>query len=162
MPLRPPAWRRAALGLAGTALAAACAGAAGSPSLTVSDVRAPEPAGPNGAVYLTIRNDGDADDRLVGAGSDVAEQVEVHETTMSDGTMAMQPVEAVDVPAGGEAVLETGGVHIMLIGVREDLAQGDTFAVTLSFETSGDQVVDAEVVPLLEPGHDAGMSSETP
>jgi len=131
------------------ALLSACAGAAGSPAITVSDVHAPAPAGPNGAVYLTLRNNGDGDDRLVAAASAVADRVEIHESTMREGTVSMRQVDGVDVPAGGEAVLETGGSHIMLVGVRDDLAEHDTFELTLSFATSGDQTVAAEVVPLV-------------
>jgi hypothetical protein len=60
----------------------------------------------------------------------------------------MQQVDAVDVPAGGEAVLEPGGYHVMLIGVTEELAEGDTVDLTLEFAESGEQTVSAEVVPL--------------
>jgi hypothetical protein len=130
-------------------LLAACAGTAGAPSITVSDIRAPAPAGPNGAVYLTLRNDGDGDDRLVSASSDIAGSVEIHESTMTDGTMSMRQVDGVDIPAGGEAVLEAGGFHIMLIDVRDDLAEGDTIELTLAFETSDEQIVEARVVPLV-------------
>lgn len=144
-----PLLRRAVLAIATGVLLTACGGAAGSPSITVSDVRAPEPAGPNGAVHLTLRNDGDRDDRLVSASSDVAGRVEIHESTMADGTMSMQQVDGVDIPAGGEAMLESGGFHIMLIDVREDLTEGDAFDLTLSFETSDDQTITAEVVPLV-------------
>jgi len=145
----PPSWRHAVAAVATSLLLAACAGTAGSPSITVSDIRAPAPAGPNGAVYLTLRNDGDGDDRLVSASSDAAGNVEIHESTMTDGTMSMRQVDGVDIPAGGEAVLETGGFHIMLIDVRDDLAEGDTFDLTLAFETSDDQTVEAQVVPLV-------------
>lgn len=149
MPSRFRAWRRTVPAIATGVLLTACGGAAGSPSIAVSDIRAPAPAGPNGAVYLTLRNDGDGADRLVSASSDVAGSVEIHESTMADGTMSMQQVDGVDIPAGGEAMLDTGGFHIMLIDVQEDLAEGDTFGLTLSFETSGDQTVEAEVVPLV-------------
>ena len=140
--------RRCAAAIA-CALLSACGGAAGSPAITVSDVRAPAPAGPNGAVYLILRNDGDGDDRLVAAASDVADRVEIHESTMRDGTVSMRQVDGVGVPAGGDAVLEAGGFHIMLVGVRDDLAEDDTFELTLSFAASGDRTVTAEVVPLV-------------
>lgn len=145
----PPSWRRVVAAVATVLLLAACAGTAGSPSITVSDIRAPAPAGPNGAVYLTLRNDGDGDDRLVSASSDVAGSVEIHESTMTGGTMSMRPVDGVDIPAGGEAVLEAGGFHIMLVDVRDDVAEGDAFELTLAFETSDDQTVEARVVPLV-------------
>lgn len=129
-------------------LLAACSGAAGGSEISVSDARVPVPAGANGAVYMTLTNDGDAADRLIGVTTDIAEVVELHESSMEGGSMSMQQVEGVDVPAGGEALLEPGGLHVMLIGVTEDLVEGDTVDLTLEFENAGEQPVSAEVVPL--------------
>lgn len=150
MPTRP-ALAHSALAISVVVLAG-CGAAAGTSSITASDVRTPVPAGPNGAVYMTLTNDGDADDRLVSASSDVAESVEIHESSMQDGTMSMQQIDGIDIPAGGTAVLETGGVHVMLIGVDANLAEGDTFDLTLSFDNADDQTVEVEVVPLVDDG----------
>jgi hypothetical protein len=127
----------------------ACGAAAGSSSITVSNVRIPEPAGPTGAAYLTIANDGDGDDRLVAIETDVASSAEVHESMLTNGAMSMRPVDGVDVPAGGQAVLEPGGLHVMLVDVDQDFAVGDTVELTLVFDGAGEQAVDAEVVPLV-------------
>lgn len=130
---------------------AACAGSAETGGeISAEDVRTPVPVGPNGAVYMTLTNESDADDRLVGASTDVAASVELHETQMEGGSMAMQQVDGIAIPAGGEAVLEPGGLHVMLIDVDQGLAEGDTVDLTLSFENAGDQQVTADVVPLGE------------
>ncbi len=98
-----------------------------------------------GAVFMTLVNDGLEDDRLLSAQTDVAETVEIHQTTMEDEVMKMQQVAAIEVPGGGQVVLEPGGYHVMLIGLHDDLVEGDRFSVTLTFEKSGVLVVEAQV-----------------
>ena len=138
-------------------LLAGCGAAAGSGDVSVSDARVPVPAGANGAAYMTLTNDGDEADQLVGATTEVAETVEMHETTTEGGSMSMQQVDGVEIPAGGEAVLEPGGLHLMLLGVTQELVEGDTVDITLTFEDAGEQTVSAEVVPTGDmPGMEMG------
>jgi copper(I)-binding protein len=125
---------------------AACA--EGTPAITVSDARIPAPAGANGAFYLTLANDGDGDDRLVDVATDVAADAQLHQSRMEDGVMSMQPVDGIDLPAGDEAVLEPGGLHVMLVEIDQGLTEGDTVEVTLMFDHADPQRVTAEVVPL--------------
>ena len=99
----------------------------------------------NSAAYMLLRNTGGADDRLLGVRSDVAEAVELHISEMKDGVMSMHPVEGVDLPAGGQAELKPGGLHVMLIGLKQELKPGDKVRLTLVFEKSGEMVVEAEV-----------------
>ncbi|NOK62626.1 MAG: hypothetical protein GFH27_549333n114 [Chloroflexi bacterium AL-W] len=100
----------------------------------------------NGAAYMVISNSGEEVDRLVSASSDVAETVELHTVEAGDGgVMAMRQVEAIEVPAGGETTLEPGGFHVMLVGLTRDLTPGDTFNVTLEFETAGSMDVEFAV-----------------
>jgi copper(I)-binding protein len=101
--------------------------------------------GGTGAVFMTLVNEGREPDRLVAAQADVAETVEIHRTTMEGDVMRMQPVSFVEVPARGDVELKPGGYHVMLIGLRRDLAVGDRFPVTLTFETSPALTVEAEV-----------------
>lgn len=145
--------RTAAALLLGSLLLSACGAAASTDGqIGVTDARIPVPAGSTGAVYLTLTNDADTDDALTGASTDVAGTVELHETSTADGTMSMQQLQQIDIPAGGDAVLEPGGLHIMLIDVSSDLAEGDEVDVTLEFENAGSQSVTATVVPLGEGG----------
>lgn len=134
------------------ALAIGACGGDGGGTVEISDARVGQPTGPNAALYFTASSGGEAD-RLVGASTDVAASVELHETTMGDdGTMGMQPVEGLDLPAGGELVLEPGGYHLMLVDA-DRLEVGDTIEVTTSWEQAGDLTIEAEVV---EPGETVG------
>lgn len=101
--------------------------------------------GAMGAMYMTIRNPTATPDRLIKAESDVSQVVELHNMAMKEGVMSMYPVEAIDIPANGEAVLQPGGFHVMLIGLNRDLLAGDTMTVTLTFEQAGEITLQAPV-----------------
>ncbi|WP_376791222.1 copper chaperone PCu(A)C [Thermoflexus sp.] len=90
------------------------------------------------AVYFVVVNNGDQPDALVGAASDVAEKVEFHETVMEGDVAKMRPVPRVEIPAKGRVEFRPRGLHVMLIGLKQDLKAGDTFTVTLRFEKSGE------------------------
>ena len=97
------------------------------------------------AAYMTIRNVGSEDDRLIKAQSDVSQVVELHTMEEKDGVMSMHPVEAIDVPANGSAELKPGGFHVMFIGLTRDLNVGEQVTVTLTFEKAGEVTVQADV-----------------
>lgn len=113
------------------------------------------PAG-NGAAYMTLVNEGDAPDTLVAVRSDLADAVELHTHSMDDGVMRMRPVDAIEIAADAPTVLEPGGLHVMLIGLRQPLQEGETFPLTLVFEAGGEVTVDVDVVPVRGRGHGHG------
>lgn len=123
--------------------------------IVVSDARVGAPTGPNAALYLAVTNQGGEPDLLVGATTDVAERVEIHETTMdANGTMGMRAVEGIDAPPGETIVFEPGGLHVMLVGV-DRLVEGESVDVILHWEVAGDIDVEAEVVaPTETMGHE--------
>jgi len=126
-------------------LLAACAVETSDAGITVTQARIGAPTGPNAALYMVIQA-GDGDDRLISAETEVANAVELHETTASqDGATGMRAVDGLDLPAGSDLVLEPGGHHLMLIDV-EPLGVGQTVDVTLVWETAGSMTVVAEVV----------------
>ena len=130
--------------VAGAVLLAACTSELSATELTIDDPRIGAPAGANAAMYFTVQSS--AEDRLTGARTEVASRAELHETVHGDdGTMGMRPVEAFPVGPGQDLVLEPGGAHVMLIDVDE-LAVGETVAVTLVFEEAGEIEVEATVV----------------
>ncbi len=101
--------------------------------------------GGNSAAYMLLRNSGDETDRLVSATSDVAESVEMHISQTENDVTSMRPVEYIEVPAEGETELKPGGLHIMLIGLKHELKEGDKVRLTLEFEKAGTVSVEAEV-----------------
>jgi len=139
---------RGVFGVLSLALAVGCGGH-GAP-LEVRDARLPAPAGDQAAVYLTVVDAGGSGDRLVGAASDVAGGAMLHETRHREGRMGMTPVEAFEVPPGGALVLRPGGGHVMLHGLRRELAPGDRVGLELVFEKAGRIRVEVPVVEAAE------------
>jgi copper(I)-binding protein len=88
----------------------------------------------NGAVYVTLRNAGPEPDALVGASSDVAAHVELHETIREGDVMRMRPVAKFEIPAGATLTMKPGGLHVMLINLKRDLHPADRIHVRLTFE----------------------------
>ena len=92
----------------------------------------------NSAAYLTIENRGNAPDRLVEVSFDGAKRVDLHESFVNEqGIASMRPVDFVEVPPGGEARLEPGGLHVMLMGLVGPLSVGDSVTTVLQFEVTG-------------------------
>lgn len=107
--------------------------------------RASAPTARNGAAYLKIETSPGAKDRLVGARSLVAEAVEVHETTVTDGIARMRRVSEIGIFPDQPVDLAPGGMHMMLIGLKSPLKEGDLFPLILTFEKAGDISVDVIV-----------------
>lgn len=123
-------------------LLTACGGDVG--SVNVTDERIGQPTGPNAALYFTVESS--EDDRLLSATTEAAASIKIHETVMGgDGTMGMNPIDGLDVPANTEVVLEPGGLHLMLIDV-DRLEVGDNVDVTLTWENAGEMSLKVEVV----------------
>ncbi|MEU9353358.1 copper chaperone PCu(A)C [Streptomyces griseoloalbus] len=137
----------AALIAAGALTLAGCGGSDGSGSdsgeaeLSVGSAYIPQPVSDMAAGFLTITNEGDAADRLTSVSSDVAGQVTVHETV--DG--AMREVEALDIPAQGSLVLESGGNHLMFEQLKRKPKQGQKVSVELRFAHSDPVTVEIPV-----------------
>lgn len=97
-------------------------------------VRAAPPGQPHGAAFMTLINTGSTARALVGASSPVSTVVELHTHRHEDGMMRMRRLERIDIPAQGQTVLAPGGLHLMLIGLRQALQPGDQVALTLVFD----------------------------
>ena len=121
---------------------AACG--AGGGEFQVNEVWArPGLAGGNGGVFFVINNPGPAD-MLLSASSDVADAVELHKTVMQDENMQMVQQMNVPVPTG-ETAFKPGDLHVMLIGLKNELKPGDTFTLTLNFENAGEKTLNVTV-----------------
>ena len=72
------------------------------------------------------------------ASTDVATRTELHTHLIdADGVARMRQVQAVDVPADGSVSLQPGGLHIMLIDLKQPLRADQSFPLTLRFEKAG-------------------------
>jgi copper(I)-binding protein len=114
----------------------------------------------NGAAYLTIQSP--TTDRLVSVSSPVAEKAELHTMSMAGMVMQMRPLAGLDIPAGRPVTLKPGGEHIMLLGLKQPLQEGESFPLTLNFERAGPLTVTAAVQKLgaTGPGTSPGTSAK--
>ncbi len=110
--------------------------------------RATPPGASVGAAYVTLRNGGSADDRLLGAATPTAKTVAPHLTSEENGVAAMRPLGDLAVPAGGTLEMRPGATHLMLMGLAAPLQEGDSVPLTLVFEKAGAVTIPLEVAPI--------------
>ena len=118
--------------------------------------RATVPAQKVGGAFLSIENKGAAD-KLIGASSAVAKEVQLHTMSMEGNVMRMREVKVIEIPANGAIKLQPGGFHLMLIDLKGQLKAGDQIPVKLKFEKAGEVEVKFHVKDMRpahgEPGH---------
>ncbi len=119
---------------AGTSLAADAAVG----GLTISNpwARASTGGSRPGVAYLTIANRGGADS-LIKASSPVAGRVELHRIIHDGDRARMGAIEKIRLPKGKSVELKPGGLHIMLMGLKQQLKEGETFPLSLYFAEAG-------------------------
>ncbi len=115
--------------------------------MTSTDQMSGMGSGPVSAVYMAIENNTGNAEKLVSLSTSVADMAQVHETTQtSDGMTSMQEVQGgLDIPAGSTVTLKPGGYHIMLMGLHQDLSVGQSFSLTLTFQSGKQITVDVPV-----------------
>ena len=105
-----------------------------------------------GAAYMTLRIAGQAPDRLVKVTSMDAERVEIHSMSMEGGVARMKEIPGIDIRPGVATQLRPGGFHLMLVGLRRPLREGESIRLALTFEKAGTVEVDATVEKAGAPG----------
>lgn len=98
--------------------------------------RATPPGIDVGVAYFTIRNTGKSD-RLLRVSSPVARSAELHVSEARDGVMKMEGLASVEVGSGAPVSFEPSGRHVMLVGLKKQLKEGDVFPLTLTFANAG-------------------------
>ena len=102
-------------------------------------------SGVNSAAYFVIVNDGNEADTLIGVSSEVANSTEMHETRIENDVAQMFPVVSLDIPAHGNVEFKPSGYHVMLVGLTQDLKEGDSIKITLHFDKSGSITLDVRI-----------------
>ena len=110
----------------------------GNINISLPFTRATLPNAPVAGGFLTIENTGTESDRLISLTSEIADETQIHEMAMQGDVMKMRPLaEGLEIPAGETVVLAPGGFHIMFMGLKQTLVEGETITVTLTFEKAG-------------------------
>ncbi len=109
--------------------------------------RATAPRQTVGGVYVTLTSP--VDDRLLGVSSPVAGHAEVHEMTMQGNVMRMRELTGgLKLPAGQAVALAPGGLHVMLVDLKQPLAAGQVIPVQLRFEHAPPVDLQVRVAPV--------------
>ena len=140
------------LGLAACGSGSSTAAAQPSSRLEVLDVRVDRPFTAQAAVRLVVRNGAGTPDTLLSVSSPAASGSSIHRTvTDSKDRSTMVGVERLPIPARSDVTFEPGGLHVMLTGLKHELAIGDHVTVTFRFAHAGTRTVRA---PVVAPGSD--------
>jgi periplasmic copper chaperone A len=135
-------------GLAGTSFAA---------DILVGDpyARAVPPGQPNSAVFMSLKNNSAEKRALVGAESAVSDVVELHTHVNENGMMKMRRIDQIALPAGKMVMLQPGGLHVMLIGLKQTLAPGSTVDLTLVYDDGSKMQIKAPArgIAMPQPHH---------
>jgi periplasmic copper chaperone A len=121
-------------------------------------VRLAPPSAPTTGAFMVLRNNGDKDIKVLKAENPASRVTELHTHLNEGGVMKMRPVASIDIKSGGEAVLQPGGLHIMLIDLKAPLKEGDIVPITLSFDDGSSKKVEARV----QKQYAMSMSAPTP
>jgi copper(I)-binding protein len=106
---------------------------AASAQVAVTDpwIRATVPAQKTAGAFMQLRSPKAT--RLVEVQSPVAGRAEIHQMDMQGQTMRMQKVDGIDLPAGQPVNLSSGGYHVMLFDLKQQLKEGEQVPLTLTF-----------------------------
>jgi periplasmic copper chaperone A len=97
------------------------------------------------AAYMTISNDGDREQTLVGVESPQFNHVMLHKSEVIDGVARMLHQDSIAVPAHGSVRLEPGGLHLMMPAPKAPLKAGDRVEFVLEFAGGQRARIEAEV-----------------
>lgn len=95
----------------------------------------PPPGSRDTAAFMKVVNEGKSAVRITGGETAIGESVKLMATTKTDGRMGMKDLPFVEVPAGGSAVLEPGGDHLMIYGLKTRPKPGERVPFTLILES---------------------------
>ncbi len=124
-------------------------------------------AAPRGAdlasSYMTIENKGTAADRLIAASSEVAEKLEIQQTSMKGGATSAEPVTGgVTISPGDKVVFAPGAYKLALMNLKGQLKKGTKVAMTLEFEKAGKITVPFDVLGATSKGPEAPKTASKP
>jgi len=108
-------------------------------------VRLSAPGTRTTAAYMVIRNTGDKALRILQVECPVAGVAELHNHFNDGGIMRMRAIPALSIEGRGEAKLDPGGLHIMLVDLKVQLKAGDLVPIVLRLEDGSRKTVEALV-----------------
>jgi copper(I)-binding protein len=104
----------------------------------------------NGVVFMSIYNRSDKSDQLLGVQTDIAKNSSLHSHLNNNGIMKMRRVARIAIPRNSNIELKPGGFHVMLMGLKKPLTEGNQFNLTLVFKNTGKLTVPVKIKKVAE------------
>ncbi len=100
--------------------------------------------------FMVLTNNGNEDDRLIGAAADISDSVEIHERGILNGVLMWRPSNlGIPIEAGSSVTLRLfTHHHLVFMDLKQPLVAGQTIKGLLRFQRAGEVEIEYEVVPL--------------
>lgn len=108
--------------------------------------KATVPGQPVAGGFMKIVNGGSEPDRLLKVTSSVSDMIQIHEMKVENGVMKMGEIPGgIEIAPGAAVELKPGGLHVMFMGIKAQLKEGEVVKAVLTFEKAGDLEVEFQV-----------------
>lgn len=97
-------------------------------------IRPAPPHAPSMAAYFDFVNNSEKDITIVASSSSQFTRTMIHDTVIEDGIASMEHLDEVVIPAGDKVSLAPAAKHMMLMGAKTPLKEGDS--VDVKFESN--------------------------
>ena len=118
-------------------------------------VRAAVPGQSGTGAFLTVQAPQGA--KLVAVKSAAAGVVEIHEMKLENDVMKMRAIPAIDLPAGEQIKLAPGGLHLMMMDLKQPITAGQTLSFTLTLEDANGKRRERQIEAQVRSGAGAGQ-----
>lgn len=95
--------------------------------------KATAPNAKNSAAFMTIENKSPNDIELVKASSNISKVTEIHTHISENGMKKMVQIPSIKIPVNSSVELKPGGLHIMFLGIENQLDENSKVDLNLTF-----------------------------
>lgn len=100
---------------------------------------------PAGAIFMTVKNNTNTDDRIIDFKMTRAGRVELHTMATVNDIMKMRRVDGYNIASGDTHVLKPMADHVMVFDFENNFVEGERFPAILVFENAGEIPVTVDV-----------------
>lgn len=95
--------------------------------------KATPPNAKNSAAFMKIQNTSNSDVELISANSNISKVTELHTHIEENGMKKMIQIPSIKIPANSSVELKPGGLHIMFLGIQNQINENSNIDLNLTF-----------------------------
>ncbi|MBO7154900.1 MAG: copper chaperone PCu(A)C [Campylobacter sp.] len=95
--------------------------------------KATPPNAKNSAAFMKIENKSNSDIELLAASSNISKVTEIHTHIEENGMKKMIQIPSIKIPANSSVELKPGGLHIMFLGIQNQINENSHIDLNLTF-----------------------------